>query len=69
MPSMPGGRGTGRQSIYPADDGDGEELKVETAGAGELTRLQEGIYKGSLFVHFQTQNGVVKGGPGQEGDG
>ena len=34
LPPMLGGRGTGRRSIYPADEGVGEELQGETAGAG-----------------------------------
>ena len=34
---MPGGRGTGRQSLYPVDDRDGAGLQVETEGAVKLT--------------------------------
>ena len=30
MPYMPGGQGTGRLRIYPADDGGGAELQGET---------------------------------------
>ena len=28
MPSMPGGQGTGRQSLYPVDDRDGAGLQI-----------------------------------------
>ena len=37
MTSMQGGRGTGRLSLYLADDGGGEEIKGETEGEGWLT--------------------------------
>ena len=34
LPNMPGGRGIGRKSLYPVDDGGREELQGETEGAG-----------------------------------
>ena len=34
MPPMPSSRGMCRQVLYPADDGDEEELQEESAGAG-----------------------------------
>ena len=37
MSSIPGGQGTGRRSLYPADDKGGEEIQGETEGEGQLT--------------------------------
>ena len=65
---MLGGRGTVRKSLKMEDDGGGEELQGEAAGAGEIYGVQEVLEKGSLDAHRQTQNVVEKGGLGQEGD-
>ena len=46
VPPIPDGRGTGRQSLYPEDDGDGEELQGATVGVGELPGVREGLGKG-----------------------
>ena len=46
MPYMPGTRGTGILTIYPADDGGGAELQGETYGAGQIPRVWEISDKG-----------------------
>ena len=38
-------------------------------GAGELPKVREGLGKGSLAAHHQTQHVVAKGEPGKEEDG
>ena len=43
---MLGGQSTVRQSIYPADDGGGEELQGATATAVELTVVREELGEG-----------------------
>ena len=41
MPSMPGGQGKGRQSLYPAGDRGGVVLQGETKGVGQLKQVWE----------------------------
>ena len=40
---MLGDRVMGRQSLYPADDGGGEELQGDTEGVGQMPLVQEGL--------------------------
>ena len=46
MPPMPGRRGKGRLSLYPADEEGKEDLQGYTSGAGELPIVQEGLGEG-----------------------
>ena len=43
---MPSGRVTGRQILYPSDDGGVEELQGETVGEFQLPSVREGLGEG-----------------------
>ena len=48
MTPIPGVRDMVRQSLYPVDGRDGEELQGATLVLGELPRVREGIAKGFI---------------------
>ena len=50
VPALPGGQGTGRQSLHPSDDGIGGEISVATAGEGTIPGVREGPNCEGLFL-------------------
>ena len=64
---MLGGWGTGIQSLYPEDEGGGEELQGESLGAGALPGLREGFGEGVNGHVPQNPAQSEKMGMGKEG--
>ena len=64
---MPGDRGTGRQSLYLADDRGGEKPQGEAAGAGELPGVREGLGEGVTGCAPPNPTRHREGGTGEEG--